>query len=223
MDRHVRASVRDAAALVVPANAVSIPALLRARIDPAGDRTWRAEHYRVRRVIKEELMKDSAKLVFAAGAIFLASSPTQAAEREECWGSFVINAYARTNLAEMQASGDIRLNGTQCTLNGRTGVVSLSADFYNYGDLTVYTWICNEDMSDCGLDNEDSGVYCSADIQARDTSAGTELDDHIGIMGYQTRWNLTYGQMLGELPTDEHNRMPDSVFRLRAHCRWDHD
>jgi hypothetical protein len=161
-------------------------------------------------------------LVAGAAAAFFPGMTTHALERDECWGDFTLKPYAMTNLAEYQAVGIANVaNATGCTLNGRTGYASLSAT-QPAGDLTVYTWICDADGKNCGVDDEESGVYCTADVQSRDSSKGTALGDRPDMLGYQTRWNVSWGQMLGEVPTDENNEQPADIQMLRVHCYWDH-
>ncbi|HKU40342.1 MAG TPA: hypothetical protein VJR89_19410 [Polyangiales bacterium] len=80
----------------------------------------------------------------------------------------------------------------------------------------MYSWVCNEDGSDCGIDDDDSGVECMGQARTRDTSEGTRLRD--GDRGYIARIP-TSGELVADVPMDENANYISGIFEVRVWCQ----
>lgn len=135
---------------------------------------------------------------------------------EYCFGNWQLGTYAMSTLSEIQSIG-LDDHSVKCTVAGRTGHAAVSYTGFRNGDLNVYSWVCNEDGSDCGVDGRED-VQCMGEARTRNDD-GTELDD--GSYGYVARIP-TIGEQVADVPMDGNANYIPYVFEVRIVCRYWH-
>jgi hypothetical protein len=144
--------------------------------------------------------------------------PLRSAEADDraeyCFSDWQITPYAAGNWSELQSRPGLIDHSVKCTVAGRTGHAAVSLGFRN-GDLNVYSWVCNEDGSDCGVDGRDD-VQCMGEARTRDDD-GTVLDD--GSLGFVARIP-TIGEEVADVPMDGNANYIPYLFEIRIVCRY---
>jgi hypothetical protein len=146
-------------------------------------------------------------------AAVLLSWAGSASAQDYCASDWKLATYTRNSWSDMQGRPGLSDLSTACTIAGRTGHASVD-QHYPSGGPVVYTWVCNEDGSECGIDGTQD-VQCMGEARTRDDD-GTELID--GAYGYIARVP-SMGEETADVPMDENANYIEAIFEIRVVCR----
>lgn len=137
------------------------------------------------------------------------NATARAWEYESCVSDWKRGVYTRGTWDDMVASGGAVVDSSAiCTIGGRTGHSALSYS----GDLrNVYTWVCNEDGSACGIDEDTADGYdvtCWGQALPRDSDGSWVYEARIPSLGAQ----------VGDVPMDDNANYIDQVYWVRVEC-----
>ncbi len=137
-----------------------------------------------------------AALLLMSASLFSVGGAKADDRAEYCFSNWQLANFAAGNLWDLQSRPGLIDHSTKCTVAGRTGHAAVGLGWRN-GDLNVYTWVCNEDGSDCGIDGRED-VQCMGEARTRDDE-GTVLDD--GSYGFVARIP-SIGEQASDVPMD---------------------
>jgi len=136
--------------------------------------------------------------------------------REICYGQFVPFVYNYYPLSTQQAYPGTQDRSSQCTIGGRTGHASVGPGIFD-GDISVYTWVCDEGGGNCGQDRplDEINVQCFGETRTRDGESGTPSDD--GELVYTSR-EPSIGAETRPAPMDENGVYAPQIQQVRVTC-----